>query len=300
MTPLNDAKLLAWAKAPSESELERCGNTERMICDALNASIPLRDRTITVFAQGSYRNRTNVRQDSDVDICVLCTDFCYSDYTFAPGTTDADVGLSDASYSYAQFKNEVGQALVAHFGAAHVTRGKKAFDIHASSYRVDADVVPCFEYRQYQLDSQKRPYPVIGTAFIPDSGTRIHNWPEQHYRNGVAKNESTGRAFKGAARVLKNLRNEMADLGTAAAIPIPSYLLECMAYNTPNDVLTRDTWLATIKETLGTAYSALQSDPSCQGWVEVNDLKYLMRGGQPWTRQQALDFVVAAWQHAGF
>lgn len=297
---INDEKFVNWAKAPSESELERCGNTERMICDALNSSAALRDRTITVFAQGSYRNRTNVRQDSDVDICVLCTDYCFSDYTFAPGFNDASVGLSESTYTYSQFKNEVGQALVAHFGAAQVKRGKKAFDIHASSHRVDADVVPCFEYRQYELDSNKRPVPVSGTAFIPDGGTQIHNWPEQHYRNGVTKNDATGRAFKATARVLKNLRNEMADRGKVAVIPIPSYLIECIAYNTPNEVLTRDTWTATIKGTLGTAYSALETNQSCRDWLEVNELKFLMRGRQPWTRQQALDFVGAAWQHAGF
>jgi len=181
-----------------------------------------------------------------------------------------------------------------------VQRGKKAFDVHATSYRVDADVVACFEYHQYQLDSGMRPYPIRGTAFIPDGGLRVHNWPKQHYDNGVAKNEETGRAFKGAVRVLKNLRNEMEDQGLAVAKPIPSYLLECLAYNTPSNVLGANTWTTTIEELLRHAYSVLESDMASSGLVEVNSLKYLMRGGQPWNREQTRTFVASAWQYAGF
>ena len=33
---------------------------------------------------------------------------------------------------------------------------------------------------------------------------------------------------------------------------------------------------------------------------EVNELKYLFRSGQPWTRQQAYGFVAAAWNYIGF
>ena len=51
-------------------------------------------------------------------------------------------------YSYADFKNDVEAALKSYFGAGSVTRGNKAFDVHANTYRVDADVVPCLEHRR--------------------------------------------------------------------------------------------------------------------------------------------------------
>jgi hypothetical protein len=41
-------------------------------------------------------------------------------------------------------------ALVRKFGLAGVHRGDKAFDIHANTYRVDADVVATFAHGQYE------------------------------------------------------------------------------------------------------------------------------------------------------
>ena len=70
-----------------------------MISKAIEASAALASRDLRVFPQGSYRNRTNVRTDSDVDICVLCKDSIFTSYAFAPGTKDSDVGLGEATYS---------------------------------------------------------------------------------------------------------------------------------------------------------------------------------------------------------
>ncbi|MGH8615826.1 MAG: nucleotidyltransferase domain-containing protein, partial [Gammaproteobacteria bacterium] len=124
-------------------------------------------------------NRTNVRQDSDVDICVLCRDVFY--YDLPAGVLHESYGITPANYEYAQFKNEVGAALSDYFGYSAVTRGNKAFDVHANSYRVDADVVPAFEYRRYTSASAYHE----GTKFLPDGGREVINWPSQNYENGV-------------------------------------------------------------------------------------------------------------------
>jgi tRNA nucleotidyltransferase (CCA-adding enzyme) len=71
--------LKSWAKPPGETEQGKCDNAVRMIRQAVEASTRLRGKNIRVFAQGSYCNRTNVRQDSDVDVCVLCTDTFFYD-----------------------------------------------------------------------------------------------------------------------------------------------------------------------------------------------------------------------------
>ena len=63
-----------FAAPPSQSERDKMANAERAIRNAVSSSDQLRDRNIRVFAQGSYRNRVNVRADSDVDIAVLCDD----------------------------------------------------------------------------------------------------------------------------------------------------------------------------------------------------------------------------------
>src|ERR1035438_5732216 len=88
----------SWAAAPSETERTKCGNAERAVRKAIDGSKKLSSKTIEVFVQGSYANRTNVRQDSDVDICVLCKDTFFPDYSMSEGLTGEILGHGDAAY----------------------------------------------------------------------------------------------------------------------------------------------------------------------------------------------------------
>ena len=56
----------------AERDGARCDRAVKSIKDAVAADATLASKTVRTFPQGSYRNRTNVRQDSDVDVCVLC------------------------------------------------------------------------------------------------------------------------------------------------------------------------------------------------------------------------------------
>ncbi len=289
----------SWAKPPGQTEQTKCDNAVTAVRKAIDASSALQRRTISVFAQGSYCNRTNVRQDSDVDICVLCTDVCFADYSMSEGLTDSDVGLVDHPYTYAEYKNDVEKALRANFGAAYVDRGKKAFDIHENTYRVDADVVACFEHRRYHLRSGDGYYFLSGTQFHPDNGGQVVNWPEQNYDNGVAKNKDTGQRFKAAVRILKRLRNKMADEKIPAAMPIPSFLIECLVWNVPNEGFGHDTYLADVQWALAHLFNNTMKFEDCTEWGEINELKYLFRTSQPWTMNQAHSFISAAWDYLG-
>ena len=62
----------SWAQPPAKTEQDRCENAEKAVRNAISASDKLKNRNIKVFTQGSYRNNTNVKQDSDVDIGILC------------------------------------------------------------------------------------------------------------------------------------------------------------------------------------------------------------------------------------
>jgi tRNA nucleotidyltransferase (CCA-adding enzyme) len=64
---INEDQLKRWATAPSETEETKCQNAVRLITNAIKERF---GSDVTVFLQGSYKNRTNVRQDSDVDIVV--------------------------------------------------------------------------------------------------------------------------------------------------------------------------------------------------------------------------------------
>lgn len=284
----------SWGQAPSQSERERYENAERAVRKAIASSAALSGRAIRVFAQGSYANRTNVRQDSDVDICVLCRDVFY--YDLPSSASREAYNIRPATYEYAQFKNEVGAALTAYFEHSTVTRGNKAFDVHANSYRVDADVVPAFEYRRYRTETHYHE----GTKFLPDNGGQVVNWPTQNYDNGVSKNQRTAKRFKALVRIMKRLRNEMSEVAIAAASPIPSFLNECLVWNVPGDAFGHASYLDDVRHVIAHLWDETRSIDTCGEWGEINELKYLFRAGQNWTREQSNKFLQAAWDYIGF
>ncbi len=289
----------SWGAAPGTTEQTKCDNAERAVRKAIAAGTKLSSKSIEVFTQGSYANRTNVRQDSDVDICVLYTGAFFADYSMSEGLNDSVLGYTDGTYPYAEFKNDVQAALISYFGKESVTRGKKAFDVHANTYRIDADVVPCFEHRRFHGNAENS-WHDSGTELHPDSGGAIVNWPRQNYNNGVEKNDATSRRFKAVTRILKRLRNEMADEGYEAADPRPSYLIECLVWNVPNDGFGHDTLTADVRYALAHLWNETRTDETCKEWGEINELKYLFRTVQPWTRQQVNTFLQAAWDYIGF
>lgn len=288
----------AWTKPSSDTEKEKYEHAESMIRDAIRANSWLADKVVAVYAKGSYANNTNVRLDSDVDICVEAGCFFF-DHSAVPSFSAGAAGIVEpCGYTFADYKNEVERALVTKFGRAGVTRGDKAFDVHENSYRVDADVVACWGHRRY-VDGYNCIQPT-GTEFYSDSGKRVINWSRQQYDNGVAKNKVTGGRFKLITRSVKRLRNEMTEERIGAADPMASYLIECLMWNVPNECFGHDTYSADIRDALIHLYNATKSEDTCSEWGEINELKYLFRSGQPWTRDQANGFALAAWRYVGF
>lgn len=287
-----------WSQGPGTTEQERAENAERQIRQAIQASEKLKNRDIKVFTQGSYRNRVNVRKDSDVDIGVLCFDTYFPEYPDDNVKAQLAESFIPATYTYATFKNELEEALVARFGRAAVTRGSKAFDIKANTYRVESDVAAFFEHRRYTSATSYH----SGVEMIPDnfSPPRIRNWPEQHYQNGVAKNEITLRRFKRVTRVLKSLSNEMADNGIKSAKDAPSFLIECLVFNASTPCFNYSTFKPMVRSVLAELFNNTLNDEKCSEWGEVNELKYLFRGSQPWTRLSAHQFLSDAWDYIGY
>jgi len=296
MSQFWEDKFRQWGQSPSTSEQERCENAVKAIRNAIAASDKLRHRTIQVFAQGSYRNRTNVRRDSDVDVGIACYDTFFEDYP--EGTTRETFGNRPADYFYATFKNEVGEALRAYFGSSAVTRGNKAFDIKATSYHVEADAAPFFEHRRYSKNGNY----ISGVELCTDNGVphKVINWPEQHYENGKNKNDRTKRRYRALARVFKSLRNEMEEQDWPQAKPIIGFLNECIVWNVPDNLMAGNSYYDNVRGALVHLYQHTKTDDGCKEWGEVSELKYLFRSNQKWTRAQAHDFIVAAWQYVGF
>lgn len=286
-----EAQFKEWAKPPGKTEQERCDNAVSAIRNAIKASDNLRVRRVSVFVQGSYRNNTNVRKNSDVDIGVLCGTTFLNDYP--EGTSRETFGFSVSNYRYEQFKNEVEEALTDYFGHAAVSRGDKAFDVHETSYHVEADVAAFFTHRRYSKDGSYHE----GVALRTDrEKRRIINWPEQHYKNGVNKNKQTGTRFKSVVRILKALSNEMTENGIPEG-NIPGFLIECLVWNVPNDKFQNETYMGNLKAAQIFLYENTKTDELCKKWVEVSGLKYLFRSNQKWTREQTNAFIAAAWNY---
>jgi hypothetical protein len=289
----------AWAKGPSATEQEKAENAERQIRQAIQVSEKLKNRNIKVFTQGSYRNCVNVKRDSDVDIGVLCYDTYFPEYPDENVKAALAENFIPATYEYATFKNELEEALVARFGRSAVTRGAKAFDIKANSYRVESDVAAFFEHRRYSATGDYH----SGVEMIPDnfSPLMIRNWPEQHYINGVGKNNQTNRRYKRVVRILKSLSNEMGSNGIQSAKNAPSFLAECLVFNAGNNCFNNSSsFKPMVRSVLAELFNNTITDNTCSEWGEVSELKYLFKGLQPWTRQSAHQFLSDAWDYIGY
>lgn len=289
-----EAQFREWGKPPGTTEETRCENAVSAVRNAINASQKLRSKNISIFYQGSYRNNTNVKKDSDVDIGVVCDDVFFHD--LPSGADESHYGFSSAEYTYPAFKNDVGEALTSYFGSGAVTRGNKAFDLHETTYHVDADVAPFFQHRRYTSIGNY----IEGVELRTDRDlSRVINWPEQHYENGTTKNTGTGLRYKRVVRGLKALSNEMVAAKIQGA-DVPGFLIECLVWNVPNHLLNSDDYAMDVRSSIIHLYNHTKEDGPCSEWGEVSELKYLFRAGQKWTREQANNFLVAAWNYVGF
>lgn len=305
-----EPKLQRWSVGPGKTEEEKMQHAVTAIRAAIDGSTTLAPHDIEVLGTGSFKNRTHIPTESDVDVAVIYKDVFFNQWNFVdPRAANDDAvvqalmreaGVSPATYTYREYKDDVEAALVAHFGRAAVRRGDKAFDIRENTYRVESDCVAMFEHRQWIRNASGRLVYTAGTQFISDSGKQILNYPNQQLVNGEAKHNRTGRRFKKMVRIIKNLCNEMADAGIAAAEPIPSFLIECLVYRVPDDYFGQPSFYEELRLVLAYIASSTASDDLCKGWTEVNEIKFLFHATQPWTREQARVFSLAAWTHVGF
>jgi len=287
-----------WGAAPSVAEQQKMENTETAIRKAIKSNDRLAAMDITVIPQGSYRSRTNVRLDSDVDVAVRLNSTFFDRYP--EGRTRADYGNSEGSITFQEFRNLVHVALEDYFGYEDITPGNKAFDVHSNSYRVDADVVPALAYRYYYGDGYNNYIEPEGIAFLcGGDGQKIVNWPHQTYENGKDKHDRTGQRHRKVVRILKRLRNKMQDEKIASAKDIGSFLIESMVWNAPDGHFGNVNYHDDIRAVLAYCFNETLSTGSHATLCEVNDRKYLFGVHQSWTRERAHDFFSGAWDYLG-
>jgi hypothetical protein len=295
-----------WSKPASDTEEEKASRAADMVRTAVREHPPLSKRTVEVYATGSYRNNTNVRTESDIDVAVVCHDSFF--YQLPAGLTTGTIGFTTpATYTFDTFRAELEAALRAKFGTA-VVPGDKTFNVPENTYRLEADVTPFFEYRRYSgaCGPQLQWLYDEGVMSVSRRGGTFVNWHEDHYREGVARNDQTRRRFKRAARILKNVKCQMVASGApesrAAAEKVPSFLIECLAFNAPDSCfnLQPNAYVDDVKAVIRHLRAATKADGPWRDLLEVNRRKQLFLDGQAWTPEVVNAFLYQAWQHLGF
>lgn len=294
--PIREQQLASWTKRSSDHEEEKCERAARMIRQALARHSGMEARGYRIIPQGSYHNNTNVRLESDVDLCVVFDDVAATDFTYAGGETFESLRLPRADRKYQQDRDMVEEALRNTF-QRNMTPGNKAFDVHSNEgTRVDADVVAAWGFNGYSKQAGVMSVEE-GIAFWTRDGRRIVNFPEQHHEKGKGKNIRTGRAYKRATRILKRLRYQMLAEKVGTADGVSSFLLECAMYNVPDWYFAQLTWGQVMDIAIQYMIDEIQAGRA-EEWVEVSEKKWLFKPTYStpsnWQSQQLLDFLVDA------
>lgn len=234
--PIPADQCAAWRNQGAIRTAQATHEAVRTALDALES--PMRSRQHQIYLQGSYKNDTNIRADSDVDVVVQLNETWYEDIRALPLAQHLAYksAFSAASYSLNTFTNDVLVALRKHFGNAAVTAKNKCITVEAGQGRLSADVVVCAQYRKYSRfhDVNDQDYAEGITFWGRHDGLQVVNFPKLHYANGVAKNGQT-EWYKASVRMFKNARKHLVDRGLADDGLAPSYFLECWLYNIPHD-----------------------------------------------------------------
>ncbi len=220
------------------------------------------------------------------------------------------LNFPDATYLLEHFRADVWEALKRKFGESQIKPTNKTFNIRESNRRLDADATVSCQHRLYtgaKTGSGEWAYHLgVETRPINEPHTRVINWHEQHYNEGVKKNDATNRRFKRIVRILKRLRDEMKESSSqsarSAAEQAPSFLIECLVYNAPNTCFNQEdgSYFKDVQSVISDLLKQTETDASCGSCLEVSRMKNLFGNQQPWTRQQARCFFEEARNYVGF
>lgn len=232
--PISESQLEVWSHPGAQ---EQSKNTYASIKAALeDPAAPYSIREFNTFLQGSYGNSTNIFADSDVDIVMRLSSIHYYDVSQlnAADKERFEKYLSPGSYSQKVFKEEVFAWLTKKYGS-NVKFGKKAIFVPGNGARRDADVLVCTRHLRYtSYPAETGSVYRDGICFWTSDGDKIINYPKQHLENCKTKNQGTVTHFKSNVRILKNWRNKMIKDGYLQDGTAPSYFIEGMLWNIPN------------------------------------------------------------------
>lgn len=268
MVGIPESQLEVWARqGATVSAVGTYASVRKALLEVTTS--PVSGKNVDVYLQGSYRNSTNIRGDSDIDVVVQLNSTWSRDLSSLSGY-EADLYRStypNATYLWHHFRADVLSALRGYYGRETVIEGNKCLKVAAGPGRLPADVVVCQTYRKYErfYGTYDQSY-VEGIKFWDLKDNReVVNFPKVHHDSGAAKNGPgrTNGLYKPTVRVFKNARTHLVKRGEIGAGLAPSYFLECLLYNAP-DSLFAGTHHQTFLNILNRLYAVELSGLWCQ------------------------------------
>jgi hypothetical protein len=220
--PIPESQLETWSHQGAVTTAKATADSIKNALNSYKNWLP--DVDFEIYLQGSYKNDTNIRGDSDVDVVIQLNSTFYNNLSQEQKRI---LSLSAANYGWPEFKPDVLKALRSYYGASSITEGNKSVKISAGNGRLPADVVVCSKYRKYKtLNSSDC---IEGMCFWTQTDNRqVINYPRLHYDNGVSKHQISTKWYKPTVRMFKNMR------GAIKGDSTPSYFTESLLYNVPN------------------------------------------------------------------
>jgi hypothetical protein len=234
-----ESQLQVWSRQGDVAAAEATYQSIRQAFSA--ATCPLRETDFELYLHGSYRNGTNIRGDSDVDIVAqLNSTFDVDDSALSASEKDLlRSSCSREPYLWDEFRADALQALEACYGTSNVWETTRSLRVGGGPERLRADIVACLQYRKYERFRSMRDQRYSeGITFYAFKENRwLTNFPKIHYENGVSKNSQrrTRGRYWPTVRVFKNARTYLVDHGMIPEDLAPSHMLECLLYNVPDN-----------------------------------------------------------------
>lgn len=272
--PIPESQLETWSHQGSITQSSKTYNAIKSVLEA--STTPYAGKSFKVFLQGSYGNDTNIYAESDVDIVIRLDDCFQSDLESLSDDEKSayQEAFSDATYTHTDFKRDVLSVLEDQYGSA-VKTGDKAIAIDASGSRRKSDVIVATQFRRYfKFRSASDSEYVEGICFFNAAGERIANYPKQHSANLTAKHQASSKWLKPMVRVFKNMRSRLVESGLIEAGIAPSYFIEGLLYNVPNEKFT-----TSYQDCVVNILNWYRQDAAKTDLVCANEQYYLMRDG---------------------
>lgn len=292
---ISNTQLQTWAQAPSATKYIATRNRiEKAVKDKFGSNVD-------VYLQGSYKNSTHVRSESDVDIIVEYTPAYYPGFLNVSAEEQAIYHRQHTNHDYvfSQFKSDVLSVLEKEFSVGEVKRGEKSIKVLKNESRVNADVIACFTHKRY-ISATK--HDAVGIQFFMDSGDEVVNFPKQHHENGEDKNSDTRTdgKYKDMVRIYKNIRYKLIDAGILADNEIASHFIECLVWNVPDSYFNgaHADILRFVTAKIWTDMKA-GKDPH-NNYSYIHNLHWLFKQNLVYTPEKAEKFMSKVWSFSGF